>query len=144
MKTRNYYLRHWCYVVIGRSLSLKSYSEIAIGLDDYRKNIDKGLFAEKITDSATFNVCYIIYRKVKPLRYDAVCRAFPRCYVTRLPSGQKPSEAIEKWAMKHSTKADPVLIHRIDKKTSIVKALAEEVTDDYMIEFDKAIGEVNK
>lgn len=139
-KTRNYYLRNWCYVVVGRSMKPERFGRFGLAVGEYRKNCDFGLYCEVFDDiRKIYNCVYVAFRKRKKLRFDTLGKAFAGFYITRLPEGQFPSEVCEKFLMKHHAKYDDSVVYICDKKND-----CSAVDDEYLIKFDENYIEVLK
>lgn len=135
-KTRKYYVRHWSYIIIGRKKPMKEYAEFTLSLDNYRKNVDFGLYAESFTKDGFAYSVLVIMRTRKPLRYDTVAKAFKGYYITRVKDTEKPSDIVDKWRMKYSKQFnDIILVQAVDKKHALGDW--EYVDDEYQIKFDE-------
>ena len=140
IKTRCFYMRHWCYVVIGRSMLPEKYARFGLGVEYFRHQCDYGLSAEIFNDSKkTYDCIFVMLRARKPLRFDVVCKTFEGFYITRLPVGQYPSEVCEKFIMKHKATYDSSAIFIQDKRTSNTAP-----DDDYLMKFDALYTEAIK
>ncbi|MBO5870019.1 MAG: hypothetical protein J6Q89_04645 [Clostridia bacterium] len=103
MRTRNYYIRHWGFVVIRRACPADEFfREVVPALRDFRGMCSYGLLGVEFRADGKVDSLLVCLRKDKPLRYDSLCRRFPKAYVTRIPKGESPSEVARKWRIKHS------------------------------------------
>lgn len=105
MKTRNYYIRHWAYIVIRRNFDPSALvTEIVPALTKFRGSVSYGLVGTAYRTNGKMDFILICARKEKPFRYDSIAKRFPSAYVTRLPVSETPSEVSRKWRFKHSDK----------------------------------------
>ena len=103
MRTRNYYIRHWGYIVIRRACPADDFiREVFPALQKFRGNCSYGLLGVDFRDSdGKVDFILVCLRKQNALRYDSLCRRFPKAYITRIPKNEAPSEVARKWRIKH-------------------------------------------